>query len=238
LSLFPALQNRLLASLPASEMSALAPHLSFIDLPQATVLFETGDTIRQVYFPHSGIVSLLVNFASGEMIETAMVGRDSLVGGLAALNEPISLSKAVVQVAGQASTMDTAPLCQLAEQSVSFRTTIIRHQQIILAQAQQSAACNAIHDLAPRLCRLLLRCHDLLESDDVALTQDFLAHMLGVQRSSLTSVANILQRAGSIRCSRGHIHIQDVATIKECACECYEAVRAQSRRLMGSGMRA
>jgi CRP-like cAMP-binding protein len=109
LSLFPALQNRLLASLPASEMSALAPHLSFIDLPQETVLFETGDTIRHVYFPHSGIVSLLVNFASGEMIETAMVGRDSLVGGLAALNEPISLSKAVVQVAGYSSPL---PACR------------------------------------------------------------------------------------------------------------------------------
>jgi len=229
---FPAFQNRLLASLPAPEMSALAPHLSFVDLPQETVLFETGDTIDHVYFPHSGIVSLLVNFASGEMIETAMVGRDSLVGGLAALNEPISLSKAVVQVAGSASTINTAPLCQLAEQSPSFRTTIIRHQQIILAQAQQSAACNAIHDLARRLCRLLLRFHDLLESDDVALTQDFLAHMLGVQRSSLTSVANILQRAGSIHCSRGHIHIRDVDGIKDCACECYEAVRGQCRRLI------
>jgi CRP-like cAMP-binding protein len=197
--------NLLLASLPPENMAALVPHLRVVQLPQETVLFEAGDTIKAIYLPHTGIVSIVVDLASGEMIETAMIGRDSLVGGSAAVaDDDIALNRAVVQVAAVASVVDVGAFRGLVEQSHTFHATMARHRQFILAQAQQSAACNAAHTLEARLSRWLLRCHDLLGSD-IPLTQEFLAEMLGARRTSVTLVASTLQRAGFIQYRRGHI---------------------------------
>jgi CRP-like cAMP-binding protein len=229
----PHSSNRMLASLAAPDVTAILPHLKFIELPQETVLFEDGDPINLVYFPQSGIVSLLVDLASGEMIETGMVGRDSLVGGLSALDGRVSLNRAVVQVAGAASVLPADRVREIAGQSIAFRTTLIRHEQAILAQSQQSAACNAAHSVEARLARWLLRCRDLLDSEDIPLTQEFLAQMLGVRRTSVTLVAHILQGAGLISYKRGHIHVADPEGLKRYACECYEALRSRTDRLLG-----
>jgi CRP-like cAMP-binding protein len=226
--------NLLLASLPPENMAALMPHLRVVQLPQETVLFEAGDTIKAIYFPHTGIVSIVVDLASGETIETAMIGRDSLVGGSAALDDDIALNRAVVQVAGVASVVDVGTFRGLAQQSHTFHATMARHRQFILAQAQQSAACNAAHTLEARLARWLLRCRDLLGSDDIPLTQEFLAEMLGARRTSVTLVASALKQAGFIRYRRGHISVIDVEGLRDSACECYKTNKAQGNRLIGT----
>ena len=122
------------------------------------VLFEAGATINRVFFPHAGIVSLVVELASGEMIEAAMIGREGVVGGLSALDSRISISRAIVQIAGAATVVDVEQVRYLGEKSPGFRTILIKHEQVLLAQLQQSAACNAIHTIEARLSRWLLRC--------------------------------------------------------------------------------
>jgi CRP-like cAMP-binding protein len=230
----PHSSNLLLASLPPENIVALMPHLRVVELPHEAVLFEAGDTIRALYFPHNGIVSILVDLSSGEMIETAMIGRDSLVGGSAAVDDDIALNRAVVQVRGIASTVDVATFRGLVQRSQNLHPILARHRQFILAQAQQSAACHAVHSLEARLSRWLLRCHDLLGSDEIPLTQEFLAEMLGVRRTSVTLVASLLQQAGFIRYRRGHIRVLDLEGLGDSACECYETVKAQGKRLLGS----
>ena len=180
----PHSSNLLLASLPAENMAALVPHLRVTELPHKTVLFEAGDTIKTLYFPHNGIVSIVVDLTSGEMVETATIGRDSVVGGSAAVADDIALNRAVVQVKAVASAVDVGIFRSLAQQSHTLHTTLARHRQFILAQAQQCAACHAAHTLEARLSRWLLRCDDLLGSNDIPLTQEFLGEMLGVRRTS------------------------------------------------------
>ena len=207
--------------------------MRFVDLPQETVLFEAGGTIGRVYFPHSGIVSLVVELTSGDMIEAAMIGREGVVGGLAALDTNISVSRAIVQVAGAGLGRrgGRGPPPGGAKRRLSHH--LIKHEQVLLAQSQQSAACNAAHTLEARLSRWLLRCRDLLASDEIALTQEFVAEMLGVRRTSVSVVANTLQQAGLIKYKRGHIRLLDLDGLQESACECYGTVKALSDRLIG-----
>jgi CRP-like cAMP-binding protein len=224
--------NGLLASLSPADFDLLRPHLTSMKLDHEAVLYEAGQSIKRVYFPHIGVISLVVDLASGETIETGMVGRDSLVGGSSALDGKIALNKAIVQIAGEASVLDLDRLRCLADKSIAFRKTLIRHEQLILVQAQQSAACNVSHALEARLARWLLRCRDLMTSDNLVLTQEFVGQMLGVRRTSVTLVASTLQQAGLIKYRRGHIHIVDVDGLRDAACECYETVKAHSDRLL------
>jgi CRP-like cAMP-binding protein len=228
------ISNRLLTSLAAADSEVLRPHLQAMDMAQGTVLFETGDPVERVYFPYTGLISLVVSLSSGQMIETGIVGRDSLVGTYSALDGKIAINKAIVQMAGVVAVLPVGQLRSLAEASLGFRTTLVRHEQFMLVQAQQSAACNAVHPLEARLSRWLLRCRDLTGSDNLDLTQEFLGQMLGVQRSTVSVVASTLQKAGLIRYRRGHIHIADSAGLQDAACECYAAVKAHSDRLLGA----
>jgi len=224
--------NQMLAALAPADRDTLLPHLKVVELPQEMVLFDAGDTIAVIYFPHVGIVSLVVDLTSGDMIEAAMIGRDGVAGGSAALNGDLSLNKAVVQLTGRASVVDVGHVRSLAERSTVFRTALMRHEQFVMAQAQQSAACNASHAVEARISRWLLRCRDLAGSDDIALTQEFLAEMMGVRRTSVSLVANTLQQAGLIKYRRGHIRVLDVKGLREAACECYETVRVHADRLL------
>jgi CRP-like cAMP-binding protein len=229
----PYSSNLVLAALAAADRNLLLAHLRSIELPQEMILFEAGQAITRVLFPHSGIVSLVVELASGEMIEAAMIGREGVVGGLAALDSKLSISRGIVQIAGTASTLDVEHVRQLGEKSASFRTTLIKHEQVLLAQSQQSAACNATHTIEARLSRWLLRCRDLIDSEDLPLTQEFIAQMLGVRRTSVSIVAHTLQQAGLIKYKRGHIRVLDLEGLRESACECYWTVKAISDRLIG-----
>jgi CRP-like cAMP-binding protein len=223
--------NRLLAAISPEVSAAIQPHLSLLEFRQGEVLAERGAPVKTVYFPHSGIISLVVELNNGDMIETAMVGRDGVFNASSALDGKVYLNKALVQLAGFSSAIPVERLTEIADQFRDFRALLIRHEQVLFAQAQQSGACNASHLVEARLCRWLLRTRDLAGSDDLTVTQEFLAQMLGVRRSSLSIVANTLQKAGLIRYKRGHVHIVDVAALKECACECYETVRAHYERL-------
>jgi CRP-like cAMP-binding protein len=226
--------NRLLTSLRPADLALLRPHLVPIELKNETVLFEAGDKVDRVYFPHSGIISLVVELSGGQAIEAAMIGRDSMLGAMAALDGAVSLNKAIVQLPGHGEVLEVAHFRKVAEQSISLRTTLLRHEQVIFAQAQQSAACNASHTVEARLSRWLLRSRDLSGSDILLLTQEFLAEMLGVQRSSVSPVAHTLQEAGLIRYSRGRIEITNLKGLQDMSCECYGTVKAHYDRLLNN----
>lgn len=224
--------NRLLAALPAADFERLRPHLKTIELVHEAVLVGAGERLTRVFFPHSGVISLVVSLAGGGMVEVAMVGRDSVFGGSAALIGNISLTDAIVRLPGSASTLEVGVLRVAAEQSIAFRTMLMRHEQALFAQAQQSAACNALHAVEARLARWLLRMHDLAGENHLHLTQDFLAQMIGVRRNSVSTVAHMLQQAGVIKYSRGHIEILNPDALRQAACECYRAVNVHYKRLL------
>jgi CRP-like cAMP-binding protein len=227
--------NLLLASLSAADLKLLEPHLKPLELPQHKVLWEAGQSVSAVYFPYDAVVSLVVTLSSGEAIEAAMVGRDGVVGALAALDGRISLSRAVVQISGHGASCDVEALKQATMQSATLYSLLIRHEQVVYAQAQQSAACNAMHTIEERLARWLLRARDLSQSDTLPFTQEFLAEMLGVRRTSVSTVAHTLQQAGFLKYARGRIHIVNLEGLQESACECYYTVCRNYDTLLGLG---
>jgi CRP-like cAMP-binding protein len=226
-------KNLLLNRLSEPEFKLLEPFLKPAHFRQHDVLFEADQKIRQAYFPTDAVISLVVTLSTGEMVEAAMVGRDGVVGALAALDGKISLSRGVVQLAGNAVVCDPEALKSVAMRSPQVLSLLIRHEQTVYSQAQQSAACFATHHVQSRLCRWLLRARDLSGSDTLSFTQEYLAEMLGVRRTSVTVVAHTLQSAGFIKYARGRIQILDVDALQESACECYETIKRQYRQLIG-----
>jgi CRP-like cAMP-binding protein len=224
--------NHLLAALPTEDFELLRPHFSTLELVQGSVLVAAGDRLTHVYFPHSGVISLVVSLTDGQMVEVAMIGHDSLFGGSAALDGQISLTDAVVALPGTASIIDLDRLRNASEESAAFRHLLTRHEQALFAQAQQTAACNAAHAVEMRLARCLLRMHDLSEVSVLPITQDALAQMIGVKRNSASGSAHALQEAGVIKYSRGKIQITDIEGLKNMTCECYKAVVVQYNRLL------
>jgi CRP-like cAMP-binding protein len=227
-------QNQFLRALSPATFGQFKPRLHSRPFATGEVLFKAGDRVSSIYFMNSGAISLVCDLAGGEMIESAMVGRDSLVGGGAALDDRDAVYKAIIQVAGDGQTLDVDTARQVGRNSEEFRTAIVRHEQIILAQAQQSAACNATHNLHERLARWLLRVRDVTGSDSFLLTQEFIAEMLGVGRTSVSLVAHALQQAGLISYRRGHITIENLEGLRDSACECYGTIKAHYDRLLQS----
>jgi CRP-like cAMP-binding protein len=223
--------NRLLASLPLNVFAALQPHLKTVEMKFGDVLAEAGRPVRQVYFPYSGVISLVVELDVGMMIETAMVGHDGVLNATPALDGKLSLNKGIVQCGGSAGTIEVNQLRRLADEFEPLRSRLIRHEQVLFAQSQQSAACNASHKVEARMCRWLLHMRDLADSDDLQLTQEFLAQMLSVRRPSVSIVASPLQKAGLIKYSRGRIRVVDAKGLQKRACECYGTVKAHYHRL-------
>jgi CRP-like cAMP-binding protein len=227
-------RNAILASLSADHASSIRPHLKTIQLRQKKVLYEPGDTIKSVYFPVNAVISLVITLKTGETTEAAMVGKDGAVGIASALCGKLAISRAVVQLGGDALVCHPTTFKRVAMQSEQIISLVMRHEETLFAQAQQSTACIANHGLEARLCRWMLRARDLSGSDDLPFTQEFLGEMLGVRRESVTSVARTLKTAGMIKYASGRIRIVDVDGLKECACECYETVKEQYGELLGS----
>jgi CRP-like cAMP-binding protein len=226
--------NNLLSLLSPAARKHLAPHLKPSHFEQHHVLFEADDEIDHVYFPVTAVVSLVVTLSTGEMIESAMVGRDGVVGATAALDGKISVSRGIIQLSGDIVVCGAEPLKSAALENPKLLSLLIRHEQAVYAQAQQSAACFATHMVEARLCRWLLRARDLSGSDDLPFTQEYLAEMLGVRRTSVTEVAHALQEAGLIKYARGKIQIVDATALCESACECYDSVHGFYRKLLGT----
>ncbi|HYW62413.1 MAG TPA: Crp/Fnr family transcriptional regulator [Bradyrhizobium sp.] len=230
--------NQLMALFSQADAALLQPHLRPVFLEQQQVLVEAGHPIQSIYFPLDAIVSLVVGLSTGEIIEVAMVGRDGAACIGAALDGRIALSRAIVQLEGDALVCDVGALKNIVAQSPGMVSILMRHEQLVYSQAQQSAACMAAHDLEARLCRWLLRARDLVETDTLHFTQEFLAEMLGVRRSSVSVVAHTLQQAGMIKYSRGRIQIVDIGALRETVCECYGTVRSHHEMLLGEASQA
>jgi CRP-like cAMP-binding protein len=222
--------NKFLTLLSPEDIALFADSLRTVDMAHGQVLAEPHQLIEKMYFPHGGIVSYVVGMTDGNMIETGMVGRDGVMGGIQALDEKVSPNKIMVQVPGRASVIDIDVMRKAMEQSSSLRMMLAKHEQFFLAQVQQSAGCNASHNVEPRMCRWLLRMHDLVGSE-LPLTQEFLAQMMGVRRTSVSLVAGQMQERGLISYRRGHVRIVDVEKLQQVSCECYEAVNTQYTKI-------
>ena len=221
-------ENRLLQRLAADDFSKLEPQLKKMKLTQGDVLHPAGEPIDHVYFPISGMVSMLSIMQSGQAIEIAVIGREGVAGASIVAEGSRSFAQAMVQMPGEAWRLAAAPFLKVFEASKDFRTQINRYQSVLALQTQQSAACHAFHTLEARLARWLLHAQDTADSDTIDLTQEFFAHMLGVQRSSVSLTAHALQKSGLIKYSRGKIKILDRQGVEDCACECYEVVTTRN----------
>ena len=227
------MKNQILSLLSPSDSKLLTPYLKPAKFEQHHVLFEADDKIRHVYFPIGAVVSLVITLSTGETVEAAMVGSDGVVGASAALDGKVSLSRGIIQLGGEIIVCDIDALKSTALQSPNLISLLIRHEQTVYAQAQQSAACFATHQVEARFCRWLLRARDLSASDNLPFTQEYLAEMLGVRRTSVTAVAKALQEAGLIKYARGKIQILDAKAMQKTTCECYNSVKTLYERLIG-----
>jgi CRP-like cAMP-binding protein len=216
--------NKLLAAMKAPDLDRLMPHLEEVALARGHVLYEPGQSIRRVYFPHDGFVSLVIVSDDGPGIETATIGYEGVVGLPLIMNQRISPSQAIVQVSGSASVMAVDALNRAMNDSASLRTLLGAYAQAFLAQIFQAVACNALHSTEERLAKWLLMSSDRVRSRGVPLTHEFIAEMLGVGRPTVSLVARTLQNAGLIQYRRGSITILDRPGLEEVSCSCYGIV--------------
>src|SRR5882672_4042344 len=225
------LDNKLLSTLPRDQFDLLAPHLTTVSLPQGEMLVGAGEEFDQVYFPQSGMLSLLAVLRDGKAIETATVGREGVVGAMAGFGLYRSLVRVIVQLPMAVSKIASPQFRKAVVASESIRDIGIHYNEVLLTQARITAACNALHPVEARFCRWLLQSADRAASDTITLTQELLAEMLGVRRTSVTEVAGKLQNEGVISYSRGVIRILDRAGLEQLSCECYQTLLDQEATL-------
>jgi CRP-like cAMP-binding protein len=227
-------RNALLSALPDDDFSLLAPHLRIVPLERGAILRDDLAEIESVYFPLSGAASRVAVLRNGATVETTMIGRTGIVGYTAGLGLRRAAGRVVVQIPGEAARIAASQFEAAVKQSEALRDLVVRYGGLVLAQTQQCVACNALHHLDGRLCRWLLHADDCVESDPIPLTQELLAQMLGVRRTTLTVVARLLQATGLIRYRRGRIHILNRAAIEQSACECYAVIKQHSDNLFSN----
>ena len=216
------LDNKLLSALPRDQLDLLAPHMSTSNLAQGFVVLESGDEFDQVYFPHNGMLSLLTVMRDGKAIEVATVGREGVVGAMAGLGLYKSSARVVVQLPLSVTRIAASQFRKIVDNSNSVRNLCLHYNEVLLLQARVTVACNALHPVESRFCRWLLQSADRAESGTVQITQEFLAAMLGVRRTSVTEVASQIQKLGAIAYSRGNITIIDRNVLESLSCECYQ----------------
>jgi CRP-like cAMP-binding protein len=206
-------------------MSLLEPHLRKVKLAQGVVLHEAGETIANFYFPINGMVSMLAVLKSGEAIEAGVIGPEGFVGGYLGARGWRAYGHAVMQITGEALRISVRNFKKAYDVSDELRTLVNGYQAVMYFQAQQTAACQALHTVEARMCRWLLQARDAVGGDTLNLTQEFLSHMLGVRRTSVSGSANKLQEDGLITYKRGVIRVLDHKGLEKSSCECYAAVR-------------
>jgi CRP-like cAMP-binding protein len=216
--------SRLVAALPQPALALL--QFSHTVLAQGHVCLDVGDPIEEVYFPSSGLISLVAAMEKGDVVEAGMVGREGAVGLQSAVGRRYAFTRATVQIPGRFYTVSADALRRVVETSPEAQALVAHYTDVLLAEAQQLAACNAVHPALARLARLLLKCADRVGSEQFPLTQDFLAEMLGVRRTTVTELAQDLQGRRMISYSRGKIAIIDRRALESCACECYGTIKA------------
>lgn len=231
LSIKKSYNNRVLACLPKSEIKRLEPHFEAVELPVDQTLISAGEKLHAAYFLEQGLCSIVVELKGGNTVEVGLIGKEGVVGAPSALGAEHSANRGFMQVAGSGFRINLKTLQQQAENSSELRVCLQKSMQGLLAQTAQTAACNRVHELPERLARWLLTAHDRIESDRIPLTHEFLGMMLGTGRPTVTLAAGTLQRAGLILYSRGHVTITDRKGLEAVACECYQTVHNEYRRL-------
>jgi CRP-like cAMP-binding protein len=226
------LQSSLLAVLPEGEGKRLFPYLEHVVLPLGKALYESGDQLNHVYFPTTSIVSLLYELENGSSAEIAVVGREGIVGIALFMGGDTMPNRAVVQSAGHAYRLPGSLLKQEFNRGGALQHLLLRYTLAMLTQMAQTAVCNRHHTVDQQLCRWLLLSLDRLPSNELAMTQELIANMLGVRREGVTEAAGKLQNAGLISYNRGHIAILDRAGLEKRVCECYDVVRKEFTRLL------
>jgi CRP-like cAMP-binding protein len=228
-------RNLLLGALPPDVLALLSPTLREVMLKRGCVLHEPGALIEHVYFPHDALIFRIAVMQRGEAVAAAAIGWEGAVGTAVALERTHAISRAMVQLPGMAARMPASDFRAAALRSPVLRKLVARFDAFQMEQLVQVAGCNAVHDLSARLSRLLLECADRV-GDDFELTQEVLAQMLGVRRTTVTLVAQSLQVAGLIRYRRGRIELVDRAALQASACECYQTLRQRARELLPAGV--
>lgn len=227
--------NRLLAALAPEDLALLAPHLRDVSFKLGVLLQEAGDPVKQIYFPRSGMISLLAVMEAGNGVETATVGREGAVGIISGLLGGSATGRAVVQLEGVFTQVAVAPFQNAVSQSPGIRDLVRRYSDAQMTMVYQVAGCNALHPVAARLSRWILQTRDRNDSDVFPMTQEFLSEMLGVRRTTVTLLANELQDLGLISYRRGKIEIVDRGRLERKACECYATgLRTIEKVFLGS----
>src|SRR5271163_229709 len=225
-------RNNLLAALPQAERERLIPHLKLVPMPLGMVLYESGDVLRHVYFPTDCIVSLLYVMKDGASAEISVVGNDGVVGVALLLGGETTPSRAVVQSAGSAYRLRSKRLKDEFYRHGKAQLLLLRYTQALLTQMAQTAVCNRHHSVDQQLCRWLLLSLDRLDADQLTMTQELIANMLGVRREGVTEAAGKLHKLGVIRYSRGRVTVLDRPKLEKLCCECYAVVKKESDRLL------
>jgi CRP-like cAMP-binding protein len=224
------IQNLILMGLPADELSAAVRKLEFVELPTHTVLHEAGEPLSHAYFINSGLASVLNVMTDGKSVEVGLAGKEGFIGLPLVVGLSTSPTQVIMQVAGSAYQLTTADFKELLSHSRALEKSLNRYAQSLGMQATHVAACNRLHEVDERLARWLLMSQDRLGGDVVPLTQEFLAHMLGTRRASVTVAAGILQKAGFITYNRGSVRIDDRSGLEDAACECYASIKQQTEK--------
>lgn len=227
------LRNRLLEMMPSADLAQLRPHLQEVTFEYRMPLYEADRAIKEVFFPVMGVASLVKTMADGFAAEVGTVGNEGVVGVPILLGDAIAPTSVYVQVPGVGLKLHASVLRDLLERSSTSRRLMLHYVHAFFNQVAQSAACNTAHSIDQRCCRWLLMTHDRMQSDDFLLTQEFLAMMLGVRRSSVTEVAQRLKDMGLIEYSRGHVTILDRKRLQTLSCECYSVSKREFDRLLG-----
>jgi CRP-like cAMP-binding protein len=225
-------QNQLLAALPADEYARLMPNLELVEMPLGSVLYESGIQMRWVFFPTTAIVSLLYVLEDGESAEIAVVGKEGIVGVSLFMGGESTSSRAVVQSAGHAYKLKGPLLKDEFYRAGPMQRLLLRYTQSLLTQMAQTAVCNRHHTVDQQLCRWLLLSLDRLPSNELVMTQELIANMLGVRREGVTEAAGNLQKAGLIEYRRGRITVLDRPGLEARSCECYAVVKTECDRLL------
>ncbi len=231
ITVLPPTSNLLLGALPAADFARLQPHLTSAPLALGMSLYESGGQMKHIYFPTDGIVSLLYVMENGAAAEVAVVGSEGMVGISLFMGGETTSGRAIVQSEGHAYRLSSALLKQEFERGGELQHLLLRYTQALITQMGQTAVCNRHHTLQQQLCRWLLLSLDRLPSNELAMTQDLIANMLGVRREGVTEAAGHLQDEGLIHYRRGHITVIDRPGLEKRVCECYEVVRKESDRL-------
>ena len=228
-------QNSILNALPAAERERLFPHLQLVELPLGKVLYESGGRLRHVYFPTDSIVSLLYVMENGSSAEIAVVGNDGAIGVALFMGGETTTNRAIVQSAGHAYRLTGTRLKREFDLHGELLHILLRYTQALFTQMSQTAVCNRHHSVDQQLCRWLLLSLDRLDSNQLNMTQELIANMLGVRREGVTEAAGKLQKLGAIEYSRGKIKVLNRAQLERYSCECYAVVRKETDRLLRLG---